>query len=733
MEMLNKDLSLLISINDDIATIKDSKNLFLTIFKKLHDFYGLKIAGVALLDKAKENLGFIIGKIEEQKDILDSTIWLQTFSTNSLPFELPIANPKITSVDKKYFQSMKAQNDKQPTLEEVLKETGIDTLLLVPMRTGGELIGFMILSPEEFSFDVRDDDYSLKIANLIGSAISNTNAYNELQDKEKEKEIQIRLLLNLVTIKDKDVLFVKLAEEINNLIPCEYITLYAAEHSTMNISRIVNLSGIANLSRTVSLCKDSSGKFKIMSLTRNITSSIFSLKSRAAKKDGENYLEIAGEAFDKLCEQFLHFKQLKEKNSINSFLILQYAYEDLGELNLILGRSNPFLWMNSKEKMDLLFSQNRNTFFASKEIDLGIHLLPQIGLILANLYAFEEIQILTRKLEQEKNYLLDEINLTNNFQEIIGNSLAIQRTLNKVQQVAPLDATVLIQGETGTGKELIARALHNLSKRKDNAFITVNCAALPAQLIESELFGHEKGSFTGAIEKRIGKFEVADGGTIFLDEIGELPLEIQSKLLRVLQEKEFERLGGKSTIYSDVRIVAATNRNLEKEVEQGKFRADLFFRLNVFPITVPPLIERTEDIPLLVKYFIEKHSKRIGREVRSIRKNDLDRLMQYNWPGNIRELEHMTERAIIISEGNNLNFENLLSGSIKKTEVGIESFKSLVEIEKEHIINALKMANGKITGEKSAAQLLGINGKTLNSKMRKLGIKREIIITTSTN
>ncbi|MBK6913573.1 MAG: sigma 54-interacting transcriptional regulator [Ignavibacteriales bacterium] len=319
-----------------------------------------------------------------------------------------------------------------------------------------------------------------------------------------------------------------------------------------------------------------------------------------------------------------------------------------------------------------------------------MNLLPYLGLILSNLYAFEEIKILTKKLEQEKNYLLDEINLTHNIQEIIGNSQQINYTLNKVKQVAPLDATVLILGETGTGKELIAKAIHNLSNRKENAFITVNCAALPAQLIESELFGHEKGSFTGALEKRIGKFEVADGGTIFLDEIGELPLEIQAKLLRVLQEKEFERLGGKSTVHSDVRIVAATNRDLEKEVEQGKFRSDLFFRLNVFPIVVPPLRERKDDIPLLVKYFIDKYSKKLGKELKSIKKTDIDTFINYNWPGNIRELEHMIERAIIVSEGTNLNFEKLLGGNLKQAESDFKSFKTLVENEKEHIIIALK-------------------------------------------
>jgi len=713
MEALNEDLSFLTSIYDDIATIGDNENLFITIFHKLHDFYGMKIVGGALFDKNKENMGFIISKIEGQKNIVDSMLWLQTFSINSLPFEISLINPKITYIDVKHLFSIRASNQNQSSLKEVFGEMNIKMLSLIPMKTGGELLGFLVLSTEDNNLNKKDDDYLLKIANLIGSTINNMSVYEELRRKEKEKEMQIRLLVDLVTIKEQNVLYIKLAEEINKLIPCEYLALYA-EQSGINISRIF------------SLCQDNKGLFHIIPPTRNVTLSLLSIKSRIKGKEGQNNIEINGEQFDILCGQFSHLKQLKEKNSINSILILRYIYGDLGELNLIIGRRNPFLWMKRKEKMQLLLSQKKNAFFMDNEIDLGLNLLPQLGLILANLYAFEEIQKLTKKLEQEKNYLLDEINLTNSFQEIIGNSQPINSSLNKVKQVAPLDATVLILGETGTGKELIAKAIHNLSDRKENVFITVNCAALPAQLIESELFGHEKGSFTGAIEKRIGKFEIANGGTIFLDEIGELPLEIQAKLLRVLQEKEFERLGGKSTIHSDVRIVTATNRDLENEVAQSKFRSDLYFRLNVFPITVPPLRERKDDIPLLVKHFVEKYSKKIGKELRSIKKNDLEMLVQYNWPGNVRELEHFIERAIIISEGSNLNFEKLLGGSLWETEPDFKSFKTLEKIEKEHIINALKIA----TGEKSAAHLLGINGKTLGSRMRKLGIKREFIITT---
>ncbi len=716
MEILNKDLSLLISINDDIATIKDSQSLFLTIFNKLHDFYGLKIVGGAFFDKPKENLVFVIGKAENQKQFNNADLWTQTFSIGSLPFKISQTNQKVTSIDAAYFKQMHRRNDEQSQFTEVIREMGLEKFMLMPMKTGGELIGFLIFPSDEYRTDEKDDDYFQKIANLIGSAISSVNAYNELRAQEMEKEIQIRLLIDLVTIKERDVLYTRLASEVSNLIPCEYFAIHAEEVGM-------------KLSKTFSLVKDDTNKFKITPLMRNVSLAISGLKSKVKEKEGQNYVEITGEQFDNMSQQFTYLGQLKEKHSIRSLIVFRYSYAKLGELNLILGRKNPFSVLNERKQIDILFSQNKNSFFAFKEIDLGMNLLPQLGMILGNLYAFEEIKILTRKLEQEKNYLLDEINLSNNFQEIIGNSLVIQSMLNKVQQVAPLDATVLVLGETGTGKELVAKAIHNLSKRKDNAFITINCAALPSQLIESELFGHEKGSFTGAIEKKIGKFEVANGGTIFLDEIGELPLEIQSKLLRVLQEKEFERLGGRSTIYSDVRIVAATNRDIEFEVKHGKFRADLFFRLNVFPIVSPPLRERTDDIPLLVKHFIEKYSKRIGKEVKSISKNDMDMLMQYNWPGNIRELEHLIERAMIISEGMNLSFEKLLGGSLRQPAADAQSFKPLIEIEKEHIIKALQLSLGKITGENSAAQLLGLNGKTLGSRMRKLGIKREVVIT----
>lgn len=717
MKTTDDDLSFLLSINDDVSSIKDAENLLYVVFQKLHEFYGIKIGGGALFDKAKENLGFIIIEIEKNKKVSESLAWIKNFPVNSIPFNISITKPEITQIDAKDFHSLLMLNEDQSSLDVLLREKEITTLSFLPIKTGGEFIGFLILSLEKTILNEKDESFLLKLANLIGSISKIVISYEELQRKDKEKEIQLEILADLLTIRETEFLYKKLADETNRLMNCDYVAFHT-EYPAMNMSS------------TISLIKSEKDQFKIIPLSRNVSLFILTLKSKLSGLADQNYLEITGELFNKMCEQFSHLNQLKEKNSVSSLLVMQHNYENMGGLTVILGRSIPNSSLRKDSVMDLMFMQNRNSFFGKNEIDLGINILPYLGLILSNLFAFEEIRILTKKLEQEKNYLLEEINLTNNIQEIIGNSQPIIFALNKVKQVAPIDATVLILGETGTGKELIAKAIHNLSNRKENAFITVNCAALPLQLIESELFGHEKGSFTGAVEKRIGKFEVADGGTIFLDEIGELPLEIQAKLLRVLQEKEFERLGGKSTVHSDVRIVAATNRDLEKEVKQGKFRSDLFFRLNVFPIIVPPLRERIEDIPLLVKYFIDKYSKKIGKDVKSIKKYDLDMLMNYNWPGNIRELEHIIERAIIISEGSNINLEKLLDVNLQQTESDFKTFKTLVENEKEHIISALKISNGKVTGENSAAQLLGINGKTLGSKMRKLRIKREFIFTT---
>jgi transcriptional regulator with GAF, ATPase, and Fis domain len=342
---------------------------------------------------------------------------------------------------------------------------------------------------------------------------------------------------------------------------------------------------------------------------------------------------------------------------------------------------------------------------------------------------------LSEQLNREKTYLQEEVKTTSNFEEIIGTSHSLLHVFDAVTQVASLDTSVLLLGESGTGKELVARAIHNLSPRKNKLLVKVNCAALPANLIESELFGHEKGAFTGAIDKRIGKFELAQGGTIFLDEMGEMPLDLQVKLLRVLQEKEIERIGGKQTIKIDVRIIAATNRNLEKEITEGKFRLDLYYRLNVFPITLPPLRERKEDIPLLANFFAHKFSKKTGKPFNGIKPSAMEELMQYNWPGNIREMENILEQSFVLNDGKSeLQWGRPLSNTIftvNQTATAEALPKTLSEVkdlqqstERDYILNILKQTNGRIRGTGGAAEILNLKPTTLESRMEKLGIKK---------
>ncbi|MFA4904773.1 MAG: sigma 54-interacting transcriptional regulator [Desulfobaccales bacterium] len=335
--------------------------------------------------------------------------------------------------------------------------------------------------------------------------------------------------------------------------------------------------------------------------------------------------------------------------------------------------------------------------------------------------ALSEINKLKDQLEEERAYLQEEIKLEYNHDKIIGQSDGLKYVLYKVEQIAGSDTTVLVLGETGTGKELIARAIHGLSLRKNRALVKVNCAALPSNLIESELFGHEKGAFTGSHSRRLGRFEVANGATLFLDEIGELPLELQSKLLRVLQDGEFERLGSSVTVKVDVRIIAATNRNLEEEVRNGHFREDLWYRLNIFPITMPSLRDRMDDIPLLVDFYVKKISKRMGRTIEIISASAMNALQNYHWPGNVRELENVLERAVINSSGPKLRLVDELKTPFKNL---CTSQKTLESVERDYIVQTLEQTHWKVGGKNSAAEILGLDRSTLRARMRKLDIQK---------
>jgi transcriptional regulator with GAF, ATPase, and Fis domain len=704
--MKQEELSILLSIIESIPKVNNMMELFKLIFEKLHNQYFFKLGGAIIYNKKKTHLEFFLKGINNNESFESPFDFYEKLPFEASPIKISLSQPAIQRIDAKEiinnpgFENLKA-------FSALLERELITELLAIPLQIARDVIGVLILAYRKDNI-LKEEELTFfqQFSNQIAILISASVTYNELADREHIKDFLLELTNSLFDVKDRDDLFIRIFTGINKLLSLNYVCI-----SLKNFAQ--------NEQLTVCLTKGKDGVFVNRPAKENFDIPFLALKSRLNTQDEETIHEFANNEFESLCRQSAYFRNLKETMDINCALYTNYTLYDVGEINFIIAKDERF----RKYPFEKFSTSKR---FQENEIEFLIMALPQIKLIIMNYFAFEEILSLRKKLEEEKNYLLDEINLENNFHEIIGNSIEIQNVLTKVQQVAPLQVNVLIQGETGTGKELIARAIHTLSDRKERTLVKINCAALPANLIESELFGHEKGSFTGAVEKRIGKFELANGSAIFLDEIGELPLELQAKLLRVLQEQEIERIGGKEIIKIDVRVISATNRNLEAEVEKGNFRKDLFYRLNVFPINLPPLRKRGSDIPLFVKFFLEKYSKKIGKPVKAIKKSDLDILLQYDWPGNIRELEHLIEKAVIVSDGPNLEFGDFMF--VKSISGKIENmhFRPLAEMERDYIIAALKSVNGRVSGENGAARLLNVNSKTLSSKMAKLNIKREI-------
>ena len=380
---------------------------------------------------------------------------------------------------------------------------------------------------------------------------------------------------------------------------------------------------------------------------------------------------------------------------------------------------------------DMMFGQlavasSKPDSFTEEMGEFLVEVAPHVATAVANARAYAQLNARKEDLLNEALLLRDELNALHRFGELVGASRAVEDLKDTIRRVAPTEATALILGETGTGKELVARALHDLSPRRERALVKVNCAALQDTLLLSELFGHEKGAFTGAVQRKAGRFELAHRGTIFLDEIGEISTEAQVKILRVMQEREFERVGGTQTIQVDTRIIAATNRNLEKEVREGRFRNDLFFRLNVIPIRVPSLRERKEDISTFVDYFVEKHGPRLNRRVKRVDPKALARLMRYDWPGNIRELENVVERGLVLGKGETLTFQKQLLGDAPpppRSSEEPEEFETLEVFERRHILSVLERTGGVVSGVQGAAQILGMKPTTLTSRMKKLGIR----------
>jgi formate hydrogenlyase transcriptional activator len=426
---------------------------------------------------------------------------------------------------------------------------------------------------------------------------------------------------------------------------------------------------------------------------------------------GTEYVGRTGRAW--VCEDLTQGSRFPEDSRLYAAGVRSYVRVPLRIRDKLLG--------------SIAFSRANPGPFAPQEVDVFEALARPISAAVANALAFEKIARLTGQLQAENLALRQEIDERSMFEEIIGSSPALRETLARVDKVAGTDSTVLITGETGTGKELVARAIHRHSQRADRALVAVNCAALPSSLIASELFGHEKGAFTGALQRRVGRFELASGGSIFLDEIGELPLDVQASLLRVLQEGTFERVGGSQPITTDARVIAATNRDLGEAAAEGSFRSDLFYRLNVFPIFMPPLRQRREDIPILVEYFASRYAARFGKRFQSIEKSSMDRILAYSWPGNVRELQNVIERAAILSEGDVLRVDEPLmvdpgTGASPSSTIPLPD--SLRDAERKQIEEALAQSGGRVSGATGAAARLGIPSTTLESRIKRLGIDK---------
>ena len=577
-------------------------------------------------------------------------------------------------------------------LTAMLQENGVQSFCVVPLTTANQRLGALGFgSLERRTYEVSEIEFMHQIAKQVAIAVENALNYERAQSIQSqlthERDHQ-RLLLEVnnavITHLDLNDLFTAVSE-------C--------------LRKVIQHDGSSLL-----LCDEQTGEWRIHVLDFQKNESFVEEGTMEESTESPSCLAInTGKA--------ALFREQDLKEMAHSSPCAQ----DLLDRGVKSFCSLPLL-AHKRTLGALNVGRRRDDGFTSEDVELLSQVAQQVAIAVENALAYKQIAQLKDKLTEEKLYLEEEIQTNYNFEEIVGESRALKQVLKQIETVAPTDSTVLILGETGSGKELVARALHNLSNRRERTFVKLNCAAIPTGLLESELFGHEKGAFTGAIATKVGRFELADRGTLFLDEVGEIPLELQVKLLRVLQEQEFERLGGTRTIRTNVRVVAATNRDLAQMVDEQKFRTDLYYRLKVFPVTVPPLRERVEDISVLARHFAQKFAMRMKKRIETIPAEAMKTMQAYPWPGNVRELGNFIERAVILSTGFDLVVP--LSELKSPTTPSHDSVVTLEEAERKHILQVLRDSRWTLGGPGGAAARLGMKRTTLHSKMRKLGIVR---------
>jgi formate hydrogenlyase transcriptional activator len=583
-----------------------------------------------------------------------------------------------------------------PYPSRILTQYGVGSYCTVPLKTARNTLGslnFGSLKPEAYTSD--DVELMGRVAKLVAVAVENTKNLDTVREQraalERERD-QLDLLLEVtnavVTQLDTRALFRAVAPALRRCCSADMaaLTLYDAE------ARVLRKHACDG------------PDIQLSEPPPSVVHTLDGTPSGLVFREGRPRIFSRSELSDYPECTFLLERGIQSACSVP----LATAQGIIGTLDLAAFAPDAF---------------------CGETLQLLTRAAGQIAIAVSNAISYERIEQLNAQLAREKLYLEDEIRSEQLFEDIIGRSAALRRVLREIETVAPTDSTVLILGETGSGKELVARAIHQLSARRDHPFVKLNCAAIPTGLLESELFGHEKGAFTGAISQRIGRFELANRGTVFLDEVGEIPLELQPKLLRVLQEREFERLGSVRTVRTDARLIAATNRDLAQLVDEQKFREDLFYRLNVFPIQVPPLRERREDIPMLVRHFVQQFARRMKKTIDAIPAETMDALVEYEWPGNIRELQNLIERAVILTRGPALEVPAVALNGRNQHQLRPRSApapQTLEESDRQHILAALESTNWVIAGPGGAAARLGLKRSTLQFRMRKLGIVRPL-------